>query len=121
MDMVSLHSKEDYESLKPDAWGIPTPSVNTIEGRKRCLHEFDPKGTRENAWAGSHLDLIIMPGVAFDTRLRRLGHGKGFYDLFLRRYKENGASIGMNTHMPFLGKPHQLSYCAQQVLNKLCT
>jgi 5-formyltetrahydrofolate cyclo-ligase len=31
----------------------------------------------------NRLDLILVPGVAFDLRRRRLGRGKGFYDQLL--------------------------------------
>ncbi|RPB03247.1 nagb/rpia/CoA transferase-like protein [Choiromyces venosus 120613-1] len=77
MDMLSLHSLADYQSFKPDNWGIPTVPKDSISGRHNCLEHEE-----------SGLDLIVMPGVAFDEGFRRLGHGKGYYDYFLARYKQ---------------------------------
>ena len=32
------------------------------------------------------LDLMLVPGVAFDTQKQRIGHGKGYYDRYLLKY-----------------------------------
>lgn len=92
MDMLSLFSQADYESLEPDSWGIPTILEHSVPGRSNCL---DHEG----------LDLIVMPGVAFDEGFRRLGHGKGYYDYFLARYKQLVDSRGAEgkMRMPILG------------------
>ncbi|OTB05454.1 hypothetical protein M426DRAFT_56804 [Hypoxylon sp. CI-4A] len=86
MDMVSLNDIEDYESLQRDKWGIPSVDAATVHERKRSVGELDGKRSEDVS-----LDLIILPGVAFDIdpqskAIRRLGHGKGFYDYFLHRY-----------------------------------
>ena len=87
MDMVDLRSLSDYDSLERDNWGIPTISADTVHEREHIL----TKGTRP-------LDMILMPGVAFEFdpwhgSVKRLGHGKGFYDYFLYRYPEIHSSV----------------------------
>lgn len=88
MDMVRLNDVHDYESLKRDKWGIPSIDPATVHQRQRILGEPEAQHLDQ-----ATLDLILMPGVAFDiapnsTEVRRLGHGRGFYDLFLERYAE---------------------------------
>lgn len=87
MDMFALRSMAEFESLQPDKWGIPSLQATQIEGRQNGLTHG--------------LDLIVMPGMAFDYGFRRLGHGKGYYDHFLTRYSK------MASNMPFLGKKSQ--------------
>lgn len=95
MDMVDLRSLSDYDSLKRDSWGIPTIGAETVDEREHIL-------TKE----ARPLDMILMPGVAFETDpssgfLRRLGHGKGFYDYFLHRYREiHGSQVQQSPLIP---------------------
>ena len=53
------------EDLKPGLWGIREPTPET-------LRPFPPE----------QIDLVVIPGVAFDRRGGRLGYGGGYYDRF---------------------------------------
>ncbi|CAO3608293.1 unnamed protein product [Cunninghamella echinulata] len=73
MDMVKLSSWDDYLSLPINKWNIPEPPLDQL---------------RENALDNEGLDLILVPGVAFDTEKNRIGHGKGYYDRYLLKCKD---------------------------------
>jgi 5-formyltetrahydrofolate cyclo-ligase len=60
--MVKLQSYQDYLSLPLNSWGIPEPRIE--DGRVDCF-------------ANGGLDFIVMPGLAFDSHLNRIGYGKG--------------------------------------------
>ncbi|KAI0642804.1 5-formyltetrahydrofolate cyclo-ligase [Trametes meyenii] len=76
MDFFQLFGEEDLRTLPSGPWGIREPDKE-FKGRQR-----------PSALDGSTepLDLIVMPGMAFDRSRSRLGYGKGFYDRFLSRY-----------------------------------
>jgi len=100
MDMLELKSLEDYASLEPDKWGIPTLSADSVASRRNSFGGFGTSDgkTSENSFG---LDMIVVPGMAFDRNMGRLGHGKGFYDYFFERCHRQ--SVQGRTKMPFLG------------------
>ncbi|KAH7098967.1 nagb/rpia/CoA transferase-like protein [Auriculariales sp. MPI-PUGE-AT-0066] len=69
MVMLKIQNIDDLSAIQPSGpWGLREP---TLDGRE----------------SASTLDLILCPGVAFDRSLphpQRLGHGKGYYDTFIR-------------------------------------
>ena len=100
MDMVRLQDIADYEALSLDRWGIPSVDPATAHQRERILGDT---GLNHKP-----LDLLLMPGVAFDmdtenNAIRRLGHGKGFYDFFIHRYLVKAALTGPEANLSLYG------------------
>ncbi|MFC1623739.1 5-formyltetrahydrofolate cyclo-ligase [Candidatus Omnitrophota bacterium] len=50
------------------------------------------------------IDLVIVPGLAFDNKNNRLGHGQGYYDRFLKRLPEDTPKIGLGFRFQLLKK-----------------
>lgn len=48
-----------------------------------CFGILEPLAIEERSANVSGIDLMIVPGVAFDEQCNRLGYGKGFYDRLL--------------------------------------
>ncbi len=69
----------DYnEDLAPGTMGILEPIASAIRIK-------DPKT----------IDLIIIPGLAFDRQGNRLGYGSGYYDYFLGRLRDDCNQIAI--------------------------
>ena len=62
-----LSEFDEWNTLEPGSYGI-------LEPRKDKIKEIPL----------DKVDLIIVPGVGFDEKGRRVGHGKGYYDNLLR-------------------------------------
>jgi len=79
MDLLKVYDGEDLTTLPVGLWGIKEPN-NFWKDRPR-LSALDDDDS---------LDVILLPGVAFDESHSRLGHGKGYYDRFLTSYMSSG-------------------------------
>jgi 5-formyltetrahydrofolate cyclo-ligase len=72
LEFVEVHDPSD---LLPGAFGV-----------------LEPRG--DNLVPITDLDLIVVPGVAFDQVGHRLGYGRGFYDRALAACRTNCVKIG---------------------------
>ena len=60
--------------------GIPEPEMN--------MHNSFAEVYDKLEWDQKHKILVIVPGVAFDRHLDRIGYGKGFYDRYLTSHSD---------------------------------
>lgn len=104
MDMLRLNSEADLRDLKPDAWGIPSLSAEDVEHRENAMGGVGVSTSTSESLNHSTLDLIFMPGMAFDHLNHRLGHGKGFYDKYISRLQKGGPTRASNQPRPVLGR-----------------
>lgn len=69
----------DYDKeLESGTYGI-------LEPKKEFIREVNPE----------LIDLVLMPGVAFDRRGYRIGYGGGYYDRFLTRIDDSVPKIAL--------------------------
>ena len=82
---------KDHAKLKKGPYGVLEPVA---------LAQVKPKD----------LDLVIVPGLAFDKKGNRLGRGKGCYDRFLSTLSERTPSIGLAFDFQILSLVPTTSY-----------
>jgi 5-formyltetrahydrofolate cyclo-ligase len=64
---------------------------------------YEPRGPLNKKPAAlKDIDLVIVPGVAFDKNNNRIGRGEGYYDNFLRRFPKGRSKIGLGFRFQLL-------------------
>ncbi|MBP1157490.1 MULTISPECIES: 5-formyltetrahydrofolate cyclo-ligase [unclassified Paenibacillus] len=70
---LKLYEVRSYADLHQGTWGIREPVP-------RAKQLFDIR----------QIDIALVPGLAFDMNMGRLGYGGGFYDRFMQQYVRTG-------------------------------
>lgn len=61
--------------------------LNSLDELKKGMFGI-PEPAKTEPMALNEIDVIVIPGIAFDEKGTRIGHGFGFYDKFLGTIKE---------------------------------
>jgi len=77
--VITLHRLARGAALERHRYGQPEPPATAPEVPPEAL------------------DVALVPGLAFDARGHRLGHGMGYYDRLLPRLRPDAAVVGVTT------------------------
>jgi 5-formyltetrahydrofolate cyclo-ligase len=88
---LGLWRLEDFAELVPGTWGILEPP------KQRW-------GETGKEIAPEQLDLLIVPGVAFDRNGGRLGNGAGYYDRLLKCVRADAVLMGVCFESQLIGQ-----------------
>ena len=85
--MLQISELKNIKDLEPKTFGILEPKEDKIK-------KFDAK----------NVDLVLVPGIAFDKNGHRIGYGHGYYDRLLGKLGKKAAKIGLCYELQLIDK-----------------
>ncbi len=79
---------ENQKTMRP----ILTDSLDSLQSGPYGIKEPNPNGLALDV---DSIDVVIVPGLAFDRNNNRLGRGQGYYDRFLSGLSDHTTTIGL--------------------------
>jgi len=127
VNLAELHQKlwrQARPLAVPRTLGLPPGQMELRYLRADTELEKSPLGVREPGAAAepcpaAELAAVLLPGVAFDERGGRLGHGAGYYDRFLGGLAQKPLLIGVAYEWQVLASVPQAAW--DQPLDYLVT
>ncbi len=74
---------------------IPTLISSMEDVHKKKHGIFEPHLDPDKAIAVKDIDVVVVPGLAFDKHHNRLGRGAGYYDRFLSTLPKTVITVGL--------------------------
>jgi 5-formyltetrahydrofolate cyclo-ligase len=106
VDLAALGARLTARGVRV-AWPCLPPREGLEPGQvpEMSFRFGDPSALAERGWGFAEppreaeqvtsLDVVVVPGLAFDERGHRIGYGAGFYDRALPRFCPPGRSLGV--------------------------
>jgi 5-formyltetrahydrofolate cyclo-ligase len=86
---------------------IKCPKQDLAEGRFGIL---EPKKKCIKAVSLKDIEAVIVPGIAFDRKGNRIGHGQGYFDRFLKNLPKKTPTIGLAFKLQLVRRINALAW-----------
>ncbi|PWA13325.1 5-formyltetrahydrofolate cyclo-ligase [Pueribacillus theae] len=135
---VSVNREIDTKKIIEEAWklgkqtAVPKCSPDSFEMEFYLFDSFsqiergfcnleEPVVEKTRAIAEKDLDLLIVPGLAFDKNGYRIGYGGGFFDRYLQKYPNETISLSFECQLiPHVPRDRYDKPVNQLITEKAC-